>query len=156
MNRILSLGLTAVAPLAIVLVSCAPSYQQDRSILPSSGTIEINGVAVGKFGGDLSYEVQNELVEALRVKGYKQVVDANKFVPEGVEIKIEGDALAQRSNEPRPTKLEKGEVRVLEMRTGKLVTRYNFVSAGPQQVRSPAEFARDIAALIAKDFVPRK
>ena len=124
--------------------------------MPSGGTIEISGIAVGKFSGTLSYDVQNEFVVALRAQGYKQVVDASKAVPQGVEVKVEGDTLAARTTDPRPTKLEKGEARVLEARTGRLLVKYNFVAAGPQQVRSPAEFARDIAALIAKDFVPRK
>jgi hypothetical protein len=142
--------------LALGITACAPSYQQDRALLPTSGSIEINGIAVGKFSGELNYDVQNEFVTALRVKGYKQVIDTRLLTPQNIEVKVEGDTVTQRSNDPRPTKLEKGEARVYEMRTGRLLVKYNFVAEGPQQVRSPAEFARDIAALIAKDFRPRK
>ncbi len=151
MKKTLLIGL-----LALAVTACAPSYQQDRALLPSNGSIEVNGIAVGKFSGELNFDVQNEFVTALRAKGYKQVVDTRLLTPQNIEIKVEGDTVTQRTNDPRPTKLEKGEARVYELRTGKLLVKYNFVAAGPQQVRSPAEFARDIAALIAKDFVPRK
>jgi hypothetical protein len=142
--------------LALAVTACAPSYQQDRALLPSKGSIEINGIAVGKFSGELSYDVQNEFVIALRAQGYKQVIDTRLLTPQNIEVKVEGDTVTQRTNDPRPTKLQKAEARVYEMRTGRLLVKYNFAAEGPQQVRSPAEFARDIATMIAKDFTPRK
>lgn len=148
--------LIGLLTLGLIFTACTPTYTSTRELMPDGGNIEITGIAVSKFSGELSLEVQNELVVALRASGYKLVIDARVLAPQGVEVKVEGDTLAQRTADPRPTKIEKGEARVIELRTGRTLTRYNFAAQSAAEVRSPADFARDIARLIVRDFAPRK
>jgi hypothetical protein len=153
MNHIFRLVLPAVM---LTITACTPTYTSTRELMPTGGTVEITGIAVSKFSGDLSLEIQNELVVALRASGYKLVIDARVLAPQGVEVKVEGDTVTQRTADPRPSKIEKGEARVIELRTGRTLMRYNFAAGNAAEVRSPADFARDLARLISRDFVPRK
>lgn len=135
-------------PLLLSLSACAPPYVSNSNL---TAKVVTTGFYMATLRGELVYETINEMRYAIRKVGFP-MLDVRYPDARGATHKIEGDLVALRDNNPKPTKLEKAEIRIIDLRTGKLVTKYSMSPENALQVRSPAEFSADIAALIERDF----
>ncbi len=136
-------------PLLILCLSaCTPSYTSNSNL---TSKIVTTGFFMPNLSGDLIFETMTELRFAIRKTGLP-MLDIRYPDAKGATHKIEGDLVALRENGLRPNKLEKAEIRIIDLRTGKVVAIYRMEPQNPFQVRTPAQFSADIAGFIAKEF----
>ena len=135
--------------LALLLTACAPAY----SVTKPDTALKVTGVYVGVFSGagDLDGNLMNALPTALSAAGFK-VTGIKYPAARGASIKIEGELSPASSSDPRPSRIAKAFVRVIEFRSGKTVAQYRFDTSNPLEMRDPNALARDIAGLLTKDF----
>jgi hypothetical protein len=144
-----------VKPLPLLLtaffVSCAPAYSVTK---PTSTTpVEVTGVYIGVFfgAGDLDGQLLNALPSALTSAGFK-VTGVKYPAPKGASVKLEGEISPASSSDPRPSKIAKAVIRVIDFKTAKVVAQYRFETGNPIEMRDPGALAGDIAGLIGRDF----
>jgi hypothetical protein len=101
--------------------------------------------------GDMSFEVMNEMRIAVRKAGFP-MLEAKYPTQGGATHKLEGDLVALRDNNPKATRLEKAEIRVIDLRNGTRVARYALSANGAFETRTAVEFSNDIAGLLKRDF----
>jgi hypothetical protein len=137
--------------LFVALSACAPSYNS-QSIGSSIGAkIYTKGFYMPLLTGDMSFEVMNEMRVAVRKTGFP-MLEVKYPTPGGATHKLEGDLVAMRDNNPKATRLEKAEIRVIDLRNGTRVARYALSAGGAFETRTAVEFANDIAGLLKRDF----
>jgi hypothetical protein len=135
----------------LFFTACAPSYTGTRG--ENAVQLPVTGVYIGTFfgAGELDYTVLNELPRAIGSAGFK-VTNVKYPDPKGASIKIEGDTVAARTNDPRPSRLEAAEVRVIEFKTGRTLIQYRFRAGNLLEERTPSQFANDVAAMLKREF----
>ncbi len=136
---------------ASLLSACAPNYQTVRTAGVET-KIVTRGILVAQFRGPLNLEVMDLLPNKLRQKGFS-ATDSRLSSNPNASLKLEGDLVAEATNEPRPTKILGAEARLVDLKTGKVMLRYVFRAKNAAEVRTPELYANDIANLIANDVV---
>ncbi len=143
-------SMTLVLLLAL-LSACAPSYNSQSLGSSVNAKIYTKGFYMPLLVGDMSFEAMNEMRVAVRKAGFP-MLEAKYPAQGGATHKLEGDLVALRDNNPKATRLEKAEIRIIDLRNGTRVARYSLTAGNVLETRNAVEFANDIAGLLKRDF----